>query len=112
MNEIFEAVEEAAQIIFGNQKHYEELLDGDLGLNLKVSDLVSAFTENKIHGAFGHKMEYWNQIGNVEREVVAELATIYYVGDGEAVNFIEAFPKLKKLFEEVRIHYEQCNKVA
>ena len=111
-NEIAEAVSEAEGIIFSKQKYYEDLLDGDLGMNMAVSDLVSAFTDSKIYGAFAHKPEYWNIIGNKEREIVAELATIFYTEDQDGLRFVESFPKLKKMFEEVKKYYEQFNKFA
>ena len=107
MNEIYEAVEEARQLIFARRAFYEELMEGTLGDNMAISDLVSAITDTEIYGAFAHKKEYWNEMGTREREIVAELATIFYIGDKQGQAFVETFPKLKKLFLEVKLYYER-----
>ena len=110
--EIFEAVEEARAILFSRRKYYETLLDGALGDNMAVSDLVSAFTDSEIIGAFAHTKEYWSGLGNREREMIAELATIHYLGDKEGLLFIKNFPKVKHLFEEVKIYYERSTGIT
>ncbi|MBR4621882.1 MAG: hypothetical protein IKO46_12970 [Salinivirgaceae bacterium] len=112
MNKIYEATEEARLLIFAHRAFYEELMEGTLGDNMAVSDLVSAITDSEIYGAFAHTKEYWNKIGTCEREIVAELATIFYLDDEQGRTFIEAFPKLNKLFEEVKKHYERSTQIA
>lgn len=109
---IFEAVKEAQTIIFANRKYYETLLAGILGDNMAVSDLVSAFTDSEIMGAFAHAKDYWQGLGNREREIIAELATIHYLNDKEGLSFIENFPKVKLLFEEVKMHYERSTGIT
>ena len=73
---------------------------------MSVSDLVAAITDSQIYGAFAHSAEYWNKLGSREREIVANLATIYYTDDDEGETFIENLPPLKVLFEEVKRNYE------
>ena len=110
--EIFEAVEEAKRILFANREYYETLLEGTLGENMAVSDLVSAFTDSELLGAFAHDKDYWKVMGNREREIVAELATIHYLADKEGLSFIEKFPKVKLLFEEVKKYYERSTEIT
>ena len=112
MNEIYEAAEEARQLIFARRAFYEKMMEGTLGDNMAVSDLISAITDTEIYGAFAHSKEYWNEMGNREREIVAELATIFYLGDKQGQAFIEAFPKMKKLFAEVKMYYERSTQIA
>ena len=105
-NAIFAAVEKCRQLIFERKEHYEQLLDGKIGLNMSISDLIAAITDSQICGAFAHSADYWNTLGHREREIVANLATIYYTDDNEGRTFIETLPPLKILFEEVKRLYE------
>ena len=103
---IFNAVQETKRLILKRKGHYERLLAGDLGLNMSVSDLVAAITDTQIHGAFAHSADYWLAIGNREREIVANLATIHYTDDAEGAAFVKSLPPLEILFEEVKRRYE------
>ena len=105
-NAIFTATEETKRLIFERKEHYEQLLDGDLGLNMSVSDLVAAITGSQIHGAYAHNANYWLGLGHTEREIVANLATIHFMHDAEGTAFIKSLPPLETLFEEVKQHYE------
>ena len=106
-SEIYESVEKAKLIIIRDRKHYERLLDGELGENMSVSDLMSAITENELYGDYYHKKEYWEVIGNREREIVANLMTLYYTNHTAGLNFINEIEPLRKLFEAVKAEYVQ-----
>lgn len=105
-NAIFTAAEETKRLIFERREHYKQLLNGDLGLNMSVSDLVAAITDSQIHGAFAHNANYWRGLGHTEREIVANLATMYYTDDAEGTDFVASLAPLKTLFEEVKRLYE------
>ena len=103
--QISRAVDEAKAIIQAKRRHYEELLLGDLGKNMSVSDLVSAITDAEIHGYFAHDKTYWAEMLKRELEIVANLMTIYYTDDAAGREFIWNIPALKKLYEEVKARY-------
>ena len=103
--QISRAVDEAKAIILADRRHYEELLLGNLGKNMSVSDLVSAITDAEIHGYIAHDKAYWAGMLKRELEIVANLMTIYYTDNAAGREFIGNIPAIKTLYEEVKANY-------
>ena len=105
-NEIFDVADEVNKILLSNRKYYENLLAGSLGENMNVSDLVAAITYTELYGNLAHEKDYWiKSLGNREREIVANLMTIYYTNDKIGLDFVNRIIPLNELLEELKKRY-------
>lgn len=90
------ALEIASVKVKSNISEYSTLVDEDgvFEYNMSISDIFDALSDGEVHGAYSHKLEYWEVMGNKEKEIFADIGVEYVFG-GDAIEFI------KNEFEEL-----------
>ena len=80
-------------------KEYFDEEDGEFFENMCLSDIMSALTNNKVHGEFLHHNNYWSKQGNREREIFANIfAELSFGSDKEKQFLKEQLPIIYKEF--------------
>ena len=66
-----------------------------------MSDIVSALSNNKIHGIVGHGEDYWERPGNKELETFANISVIDILDLPEREELKRMFRELYDAYEEI-----------
>ena len=66
-----------------------------------MSDIVSALSNNKIHGIVGHDEDYWERPGNKELETFANISVIDILDLPEREELKRMFRELYDAYEEI-----------
>lgn len=80
-------------------------LSKNLEDNLSICDIIGCVTKQSNVGNYGHSQKYYSQLGNVERELVANLTTEYICEDVDGISFINQYKPLKDLLEKIIKEY-------
>lgn len=84
-----------------NKQLYKQLIKNNKHFR-EFSDIIGGMTNNEIVGKYGHKKEYWEKNGKLEREIFAQLFTI---AGNDDINQLELFskylPNVTKEFESI-----------
>lgn len=67
---------------------------------MALCDIMSALSNGKLTGDFGHLSEYWNNDMIVLNELSANLISSEIVNNNVVKNLLEEIPPLKELKEE------------
>lgn len=100
------AVQEARRIILSDVAKYKALMSTSLGEDMSISDLFAALTEGSVRGAAAHSIDYWQHLGHVEREVIANIMTICYTHNKKGLKLLQSIPPLWNLLKELEVAYD------
>ncbi len=79
-------------------------LSKELENNMSICDIIKAITGNDV-GNYGHSSQYFNGIGNTEKEILANLVTEYITDDRAGMQFINNCTPLRDLLEIIKKEY-------
>lgn len=74
--------------------------------NMSICDIIACVTGKTNVGNYGHSSKYFSTIGNVERELIANLTTEFLYEDSEGMTFINNIKPLKDLVEKILKEYK------
>jgi len=101
-----DAIREARVYILSQKEKYNKILESSLGMDMSVSDLFAAITENELYGSYYHSDGYWQGIGTIEREVIANIMTMRYTKNQKGLEIVKGIPSLRVLLKELEDAYD------
>ena len=87
--DFLEAVEAARKTVYNNLEAVKSWFEsgGKYEESYAISDIISALTENEVHGNYGHKAEYWKEENTIPLEIFANVSAADLCGFSEMEEF-------------------------
>lgn len=87
--DFLEAVEASRKTVYNNLEAVKGWFEsgGKYEESYAMSDIISALTENEVHGNYGHKAEYWKEKDMVSMEIFANISAADLCGFSEMEEF-------------------------
>ena len=101
-----EAIRKARVYILSQKEKYNKMLESSLGMDMSISDLFAAITENELYGSYYHSDEYWQGVSTIEREVIANIMTMRYTKIQKGLEIVKSIPSLRVLLKELEDAYD------
>lgn len=101
-----DAIREARVYILSQKEKYNKILESSLGMDMSISDLFAAITENELYGSYYHSDGYWQGVGTIEREVIANIMTMRYTKNQKGLEIVKSIPSLRVLLKELEDAYD------
>lgn len=97
------AIDKCSRKVYDNKREVESWFEGGgkFESSFAMSDIVSALSNNKIHGIVGHDEDYWERPGNKELETFANISVIDILDLPEREELKRMFRELYDAYEEI-----------
>lgn len=101
--EFIRAIDKCSRKVYDNEREVKSWFEdgGKFERSFAISDIVSALSNNKIHGLVGHDKDYWGRTGNKELETFANISAIDTLNLPEKAEMKGMFKELYDVYEEI-----------
>lgn len=101
--EFIRAIDKCSRKVYDNEREVGSWFEdgGKFERSFAISDIVSALSNNKIHGLVGHDKDYWGRTGNKELETFANISAIDTLNLPEKAELKGMFKELYDVYEEI-----------